>query len=411
MPWSVSYDKLDSDQRDFVDQDTKGICWLKGFAGTGKSVLLVNKLQAVFEEDPEARCCVISYAKSLLEAFNLGFEETSLKSRVSPRMFVCSGAKGKIDLVTKYEFKRATCDYDFVFVDEVQDLCPSDLRLLSKIPNVIVAGDENQSIYTKDVKTKEVTLKAGEISSILDPKEVFELSTLHRLTPSILSCVKTIMPVLNERLEGTHIEHTRNRDVPVYSFSKRSEESKFVYKQALDYAEDIKMTAILFPMHWWIIDFIKDVCDSEKVSLPPGGMDSFITKKKDKYTVIDYTGINKFFWGNGIKLEYVGNGHGSFKHAVKNNNIILMTYHSSKGMDFENVFIPFLSVSKFSGFGRFMPGALMVAMTRSNYNLTLSYTSEGLSVVKTLENAGVVQKIDQDEEQDVDSIDSFVLDF
>jgi superfamily I DNA/RNA helicase len=50
-----------------------------------------------------------------------------------------------------------------------------------------------------------------------------------------------------------------------------------------------------------------------------------------------------------------------------------MTYHSSKGLDFSNVFLPFLSWDLY--IDRYKPDTLlMVAMTRSKKNLCLSYT-------------------------------------
>ena len=48
--------------------------------------------------------------------------------------------------------------------------------------------------------------------------------------------------------------------------------------------------------------------------------------------------MNAFLKANGIKMQYVGNGYGNF--SENDRRIILMTYHSAKGLDFDNVFIP-----------------------------------------------------------------------
>ena len=50
-----------------------------------------------------------------------------------------------------------------------------------------------------------------------------------------------------------------------------------------------------------------------------------------------------------------------------------MTYHSSKGLDFNNVFLPFMAWDLF--ISDYKPDVvLMVAMTRSKKNLCISYT-------------------------------------
>jgi superfamily I DNA/RNA helicase len=54
--------------------------------------------------------------------------------------------------------------------------------------------------------------------------------------------------------------------------------------------------------------------------------------------------------------------------AESNKDIIVMTYHSSKGLDFDNVFLPFLNNSLFiSPYNE--ETLFMVAITRSKKNL------------------------------------------
>lgn len=71
-------------------------------------------------------------------------------------------------------------------------------------------------------------------------------------------------------------------------------------------------------------------------------------------------------------MQYVGNGYGNF--SENDRRIILMTYHSAKGLDFDNVFIPFannnLYISPDEGMAKTL---FMVAMTRSRNNLYISY--------------------------------------
>ena len=83
--------------------------------------------------------------------------------------------------------------------------------------------------------------------------------------------------------------------------------------------------------------------------------------------------MNNHFRNQGLKVEYVGNGYGSLQNAERNRNTILMTYHSAKGMDFDNVFLPFLSDDTDIP-GRDKETLFMVAITRSKRNLFITYS-------------------------------------
>lgn len=69
----------------------------------------------------------------------------------------------------------------------------------------------------------------------------------------------------------------------------------------------------------------------------------------------------------------MGNGYGSFTEG--GGKICVMTYHSSKGLDFDNVFLPGLSQSLYINSSERLSRTLfMVAMTRSRNNLYLTYS-------------------------------------
>ena len=50
MAWMIREDQLDPDQKDFINIESKktGNIWVKGFAGSGKSVLLVHSLKDMY---------------------------------------------------------------------------------------------------------------------------------------------------------------------------------------------------------------------------------------------------------------------------------------------------------------------------------------------------------------------------
>jgi superfamily I DNA/RNA helicase len=230
---------------------------------------------------------------------------------------------------------------------------------------------------------------------------VSRFTHLHRLTPSILACVKKLMPELEEELKDCRIAHHRDSDVLLASAITEKDEVAYVYEQALNLAQDIELTAILIPKHLWVRDFCRLVAEN----LGAHWDDDVEAMFKQR----DYTAVNQYFAANNINMEYVGNEHGSFRHARDNNNVIIMTYHSAKGMDFQNVFIPFLSISLHEKFDFFIPKPLMVAMTRSNYNLTISYSGEPMACVELFREACVPIEIGSNDDDHFD--DPFELPF
>ena len=399
MPWFIPYNRLDLDQREFVDDDVNQKLFISGFAGTGKSVVLVHKLIKIFNENPDAKCCIISFTHSLLEMFKLGIEESGvLIGRVSNQINSCCATNGQIDLVTKYEFRKNIqkanpIRYDFIMIDEVQDLCKSDIEnaVNSGTEQIYLGGDDNQSIFTKDPQDDEPTITAEQRNELTQTVNS-SLVRLYRVTPSILEIAKRIMPELHERLNGTQFGHTKDADVILASAEDERDEVQYVFENALAYAEDIELTAILLPKQLWIKDFCRHILEINNVELTPDIL-HYIESR-------NYTELNKIFFENGIRLEYVGNSFGSFRNAKENHNVVLMTYHSAKGMDFDNVFIPFLSSSRHERFSFFIPKPLMVAITRSNLNLTLSYSGESMAFVDTIRDACVEIDIDSDNDSD-----------
>ena len=94
--------------------------------------------------------------------------------------------------------------------------------------------------------------------------------------------------------------------------------------------------------------------------------------KNNNWGKPDYGDLNKHYKNNGIKIQFIGIGYGSLKDAEQNKDAILMTYHSAKGLDFDNVFLPFLN-SNFYLHPSNAETLFMVAMTRSRKNLYLTY--------------------------------------
>lgn len=172
MAWLPPYNKLDETQLHFLDtaEFNKKNQWLKGFPGSGKSVLLVYTLQKIKKENPNSSVMLIVFTKSLVEMFKAAFRELKLKASIG----------------TQYDFKKTGEFYDYILCDEVQDLSPNYLSLMkNRAKHIVVADDPNQSIFEKDPQTNERTVYPSEITDLISGNS-YELNYIHRLSQNII---------------------------------------------------------------------------------------------------------------------------------------------------------------------------------------------------------------------------------
>ena len=352
MAWMIREDQLDPDQREFINVESKksGNIWVKGFAGSGKSVLLIHSLKNVLSKEPNARIAVVVYTHSLIDMFKTGMKELNISS--------------SIPVMTYIEFcDKTTQNFDYIFCDEVQDL-PS--RVLYAMNNrsrkVIVAGDSNQSIYDTDPRWNEPVVNPSQVGDIINAR-AFSLNMIHRLTRSIIAAVQKILPSMN--IWGAKRDLTKQDvNIRLCEASSETEEVKYIYQEAQKGANVSDTSVILLPTLNLISKFANQVLSAN--SKPQWN------EKKNNYGKPDFGDLNRHFKNNGIKIQFIGSGYGSLSDAERNKEAILMSYHSSKGLDFDNVFLPYLN-NNFYLHPSNANTLFMVAMTRSRKNLYLTY--------------------------------------
>ena len=349
MAWLVPENMQDDQQRDFVenvDINQRNV-WIKGFPGSGKSVLLAYTMKRIKRKDPNAKVAVVVFTHSLIAMFKAAFAEMGVAANI----------------MTYYEFMDGSSNYDYVLSDEVQDMTARVLATMnSRAKHVIVAGDENQSIFESDPKYREATVTPSQITSLLNCRD-FELGIIHRLSSSIIAAVERFMPNLNiftARRDMTK----RNTQIRLCSANSPEQEVKYIIKEAQRAVNIGDTAAILIPTQQKILEFFQ-------MTLTALGKSQW-SVQLNRFGKIDYNKLNSYLRTNGIKLQYVGNGYGSFTEEGK---ICIMTYHSSKGLDFDNVFLPGLNQSLYiTSSERLSRTLFMVAMTRSRNNLYLTHS-------------------------------------
>ena len=315
MKWLVDYGILDDQQKNFVDNvdiDQQNI-WIKGFPGSGKSVLLAYVFKRIINKNPKPRVVVVLFTHALIAMYEAAFQEMGLKAKIQ----------------TYFQFRKSREEYDYILCDEVQDLTPSILdEMNQRAKHVIVAGDENQSIYECDPQTQEKTVEPNQINTLLKAIS-FQLNIIHRLTKSIRSAVNKVFPKLN--IFTSPIDLTKiDIGVRLCEALNMDEEVKYIEKEGRKAIRVHEGVVVLFPTHREILSFINKL---------------LVLNDKLEYSGIKLDDqLNLYLSDSGIPIQYVGNGYGSF---IDNNRIAVMTYHSSKGLDFDHVFIPGMSSGRF----------------------------------------------------------------
>jgi hypothetical protein len=341
MKWLVDYGILDDQQKNFVDNvdiDQQNI-WIKGFPGSGKSVLLAYVFKRIINKNPKPRVVVVLFTHALIAMYEAAFQEMGLKAKIQ----------------TYFQFRKSREEYDYILCDEVQDLTPSILdEMNQRAKHVIVAGDENQSEC--DPQTQEKTVEPNQINTLLKAIS-FQLNIIHRLTKSIRSAVNKVFPKLN--IFTSPIDLTKiDIGVRLCEALNMDEEVKYIEKEGRKAIRVHEGVVVLFPTHREILSFINKL---------------LVLNDKLEYSGIKLDDqLNLYLSDSGIPIQYVGNGYGSF---IDNNRIAVMTYHSSKGLDFDHVFIPGMSSGRFIAKDVEIAKRLfLVAMTRSRKNLYITYS-------------------------------------
>lgn len=353
MSWMVPETKLEPEQREFlrrVGVDKRNF-WVRGFAGSGKSVLLVHALLKELASNPGGRACVVVFTHSLIDMFKTGIPEELL---CDPQTKTCH-----VPVMTYHEFRSDGRHFDLVLVDEVQDLPGDVLRLLrQRCSRLIVAGDEAQSIYDDGVPPDAIReLTAG---------EPYGLSIVHRLTQKIIDIAQSILPEKN--LHTAKRARLKNVDVVLAEAERRDIEFEWVWQQATLAAAPGAPVAVLFPRHELIVEFADAV-------LVRAGAEPWEVQL-NRYNKADYDDLNATLEAAGVPARYLGNRYGSLAEGDSEARVFLMTYHSAKGLDFETVFMPRLSSDTeiWRDDDARAKTLLFVALTRSRLNLFLSYT-------------------------------------
>lgn len=355
MSWYVPFNQLSIKQRSVLDGISRQLTsshWIQGFAGTGKTVVISHLIERVAADNPRASLCFITFTHALKDLVSTGFHGPVAK---------------RIDIKTHTQFLTDRETYDYVFLDEVQDIKPNELtRIKALSGHLYVAGDSDQRIYDEGSKEEDIIRTVQPIA--------WKLLEIFRLTKLLRDVAISILPRARI-VEGSDAVKNANVSIRLMPFQNEENEVEWIWDEALRRSRPGDPSVILFPTHDAIFEFSRNL--ASYLDLDPPNKVRYIRGRRD------YTEFNEHWSENDTPLIYLGNSFGSLNESETRPLVYLMTFHSSKGLDFRNVFIPNLNsdttivarqaLEKDAEIDRRL---LFVAVTRSRENLFLSYNSK-----------------------------------
>jgi superfamily I DNA/RNA helicase len=199
------------------------------------------------------------------------------------------------------------------------------------------------------------------------------LLELFRITKFIVRAVRTVLP--STRLAENDVRKLRDVTAAVMRFDSPKREARWTYDEALALARPKYPSAILLPNHRAIFHFCRAL--AEDLGIAATGPKIEVRNGR----VVDYRELNAHFEAHRTPIRYFGNGIGGLSDADGRPLVFVMTYHSSKGLDFDVVhmpglvstmqIIPMRALEEAPDLDRTL---FFVAMTRSRERLVMSYS-------------------------------------
>ena len=360
MKWMVEINDLDAVQARAIEnildnQDENH--WVKGFAGSGKTIVLTHVLERLATSKPPVKVCFATFTHALKDLVESGLSEN---------------AKRKIDISTFNGLSKLRNDYDLVIADEMQDIPSRVLPTLAKKSDIlIIAADLDQSIYRS-------ACSVSELNASIKPAKEHQLREIHRINENVFqiaTSVYTEAKVVSQTTVRQDDEQAR-----IYEGASMRDEFVMMFEEAVRVSAKESPSAMLLPSKALLDKFIVTIATANSYAgTPPSVKDGErpeIGEQADPFKE-----INAYLKKNKSPLQVFGGGSGSLYDSDTKKMVYLMTYHSAKGLDFANVFLPHLtedvSLEPMKGASDDQERRLFfVASTRARERLYLSYHDE-----------------------------------
>ncbi len=352
MPWLISKRMLDPEQLSAIRLALDpGNCFIKGEAGTGKSIVLGHAALEYQQLHPGARICVITYTNSLVSCLAEALEPHGIETMT----------------IYKFRARRNVPYYDCVFVDEVQDMEKTLAKTVkARSRKLVLFGDFGQRLY-EDMKE---LITEADIFNFFLVKNTATLMIDHRLPKNHRLLVEKIF--VGRKFESKVGRLLANAEVTLFKGDSQNDEFDFAAERGKASARPGVPAAIIFEWKKNIFSFLHKV-------------DPLLDKE-----TIDPKTVNSLLLEHGVPFRFLGNGEGELAEGDSRALTFVMTWYSVKGLDFETVIIPDLGGSPC----REKP--FYVALTRSTRNLVLTYSGRETRSIELAKSCPFVHFVGRD---------------
>jgi superfamily I DNA/RNA helicase len=337
---------------------------VRGCAGSGKTLLAIHLAKKLSYEE-KARVLILVYTKALGN-----FIENALSMHEKLTIDVFNSDKWNL-----YSHKN----YDYLIIDEAQDFSIDDIKAFQQhaTRGVYIFLDENQKLYKKSKENSTLTFASLQKFSEFP---VIDLKTNYRISTSILDFLKDVFP--NNNLDNS----TKALSIKpkIVRCNSALEELKWIR----DYIVTHPLEKIAILLRW---------NESYSGFLFPNGK-----KKENQFFGVLEVRDNLIKDNIAVGFKFHQEDHLNFSDGGQVN---ILTIHSSKGIEFDTVIIPFFNYLDKSE----SQAVDYVAMTRCKSNLIILYSeiaSKRLYPADTKKIEGEIREFfyetDWDRDRDID---------
>lgn len=308
----VKDSELDDYQVKVINKKTDNSYIVKGCAGSGKSILALWKAKQIQDEHRGSYMYIV-FTKALMQYMADGIKEVGISQR-------------NVDYHWHWVNRAGCPSADYIIVDEAQDFSKDDIELFKSKARkaLLLYGDSAQQLYTFIQDKKTVSM---EDIQYFTKFPVEQLVFNHRLPKKIARVAQYINSENDELEERCTVEGTEKPKILEYPTIEKQYDAIIALIQN-KHMEDV---GILFRQN---------------------------DEVEEAYNYFQEHGLNvEAKYGQHMDLDFTSD------------NPKLMTYHSSKGLQFENVFLPDCTVEDDDN-----RNPLYVAVTRTYQSLYILHS-------------------------------------
>lgn len=340
---------------------------VEGGAGSGKTLLAILLADKLLQQGFSVAIIVLTKSLSQFIKDNVNI----------PAVYDCL-----IDY--EYNWRSNQNNYEYIIVDEFQDFSLQTLLdFKSKAyEGIYLFGDFNQQLHTNDLNNSQTTIKRGEVKNL--KLRILNLSKNYRVPNNIVKLVTSLYYNLSNPkpnvIDGEKIIPISNYREKKLSFNRKDSSFKTEVQSFYNHKEEIDfISKIIIESPNKSIGLLLNLNGDKKQKYESFG--SLFCKedsnKEDVPSIVELAEILEKKTNKKIGYKMHSDMDLCFQYKE---NINIMTIHSSKGLEFDVVIIPFIKLNQ-----TFINNdSIYVAMTRCKEKLYITYSGYIIDSLKYL---------------------------